>query len=340
MRSMPTNPPYTNRGVTVRNAVPAPLYGPYAPVPVAGPARYRRRRSGGLGALLQGAAIGFAGGALVMSLVAIGLLVFALPPRANVLLLGLDRRPDETTYATRSDTMILATVYPQGHYVGMLSIPRDLYVTQNDGRLDRINTAHFYAELVLPGSGPALAMRAVQLNFGVTVDRYVRLDLAGFVRIIDAMGGIDINVPDPLVDAAYPTYDYGTTTVAFDAGQQHMDGERSLAYARIRHGSSDLQRALRQQMVIEAVFQRLLDPSEWPRLPLVANAVQKSVDTDLSPMDVIRLAPTLLSVGPGNIDRRVIEGDMVEPYTTDNGADVLLPVWAYINPVLRRMFGQ
>jgi LCP family protein required for cell wall assembly len=340
MRSMPINPPYTNRGTTVQSAVPAPSFGPYAPAPLVGPARYRRRRSGGPGAFLQGAVIGFVGGAVVMSLLAVGLFLIPPPPRANILFLGLDRRPDETSYATRSDTMILATVFPQGHYVGMLSIPRDLYVTQNDGSLDRINTAHFYGELALPGSGPAMAMHAVQSNFGVSVNRYVRVDLAGFVRIIDAMGGIDITVPDPLVDDEYPTYDYGTTTVVFDAGPQHMDGERALAYARIRHGSSDLQRAERQQVVIEAVFQRLLEPGAWPRLPLVAIAVQKSVDTDLSPLDVIRLAPTLLWVGPGNIDRRVIEGDMVEPYISDNGADVLLPVWDKINPVLREMFGQ
>jgi polyisoprenyl-teichoic acid--peptidoglycan teichoic acid transferase len=183
-------------------------------------------------------------------------------------------------------------------------------------------------------------MQVVQSNFGVTVNRYVRVDLAGFVRIIDAMGGIDVNVPNPLVDDEYPTYDYGTTTMAFDVGPQHMDGERALAYARIRHGSSDFQRAERQQFVIVAALQRLLQPSAWPRLPLVAAALQQSVNTDLSPLDMARLAPTLLWVGPGNIQRQVIEGDMVQSHTTDAGADVLLPVWDQINPVLKTMFGQ
>src|SRR5205823_8617528 len=138
-----------------------------------------------------------------------------------------------------------------------------------------------YGELVLPGSGPAMAMHVVESNFGVTVNRYVRVDLAGFVRVIDAMGGIDLNVPTPLVDDAYPTYDYGTTTIAFEPGPQHMDGERALAYARIRHGSCDLQRAERQQVVITAALKRLLQPSAWPRLPLVAAAVQQSMSTDL-----------------------------------------------------------
>jgi len=339
MTPMPSNRPYANRPTLVRRVVPAPAYGSDAPIPVARPARYPRRR-GGLGAFVQGWLIGFVGGALVLGLLAVALLVAAPPRRTNILLLGLDHRPDEITTASRTDTMILMTVYPPGRYVGMLSIPRDLYVPQHDGSLDRINTAYYYGELAVTGSGPAMAMRVVRSNFGVTVDRYVRIDFTGFVRIIDAMGGIDINVPDPLFDDEYPTDDYGTTTVTFDAGPQHMDGERALAYARIRHGSSDLQRAARQQLVITAALARLMQPAAWPRLPLVAAAVEQSVGTDLSPLDIIRLAPTLLWVGPGKIDRQVLEGDMVQSYTTDTGADVLLPVWDQINPLLKTMFGQ
>jgi anionic cell wall polymer biosynthesis LytR-Cps2A-Psr (LCP) family protein len=119
-----------------------------------------------------------------------------------------------------------------------------------------------------------------------------------------------------------------------------MDGERALAYARIRHGSSDLQRAERQQRVIAAALARLLSPAAWPRLPLVAAAVARSVRTNLNPLELARLAPTLLRVGPSHIDSRVIEGNMVQGYITEGGADVLLPVWDNINPVLLSMFGQ
>jgi anionic cell wall polymer biosynthesis LytR-Cps2A-Psr (LCP) family protein len=119
-----------------------------------------------------------------------------------------------------------------------------------------------------------------------------------------------------------------------------MDGDQALAYARIRHGSSDLARAERQQRVIQAVFVRLLQPATWVRLPFILVAVSQSLSTDLTPVDVVRLAPTLLLVGPAHIDHVVIEGDMVQQYTTAGGADVLLPLWADINPVLLRMFGQ
>ena len=306
MRTVTNTPPYRNPARPGQPGLPPPLVGTPAGGLVARPARYPRRR-GGLGAFLQGSAIGFFGGALVMSLLVAALLLLAPPGRTNILLLGLDRRPDEETSAVRSDTMILATINPQARYIGMLSIPRDLYVTQPDGGTDRINTAYFFGELAAPGTGPAMALQVVRANFGVSVDGYVRVDLAGFVNVIDALGGIDLNVPDPLVDDEYPTYDYGTTTVEFSAGQQHMDGERALAYARIRHGSSDLQRAERQQRVIVAALQKLLSPLTWPRLPLVGAAVGRSVRTNLNLLEIVRLAPNLLWVGPGHIDSRVTD---------------------------------
>ena len=270
------------------------------------------------------------------------------PPRTNILLLGLDRRPDEKTYVSRTDTMILMTINPAqrtsesrpGPYVGMLSIPRDLFLTLPDGNQNRINTAHFFAEAEAPGSGPEAAMQTVRSNFGVDVPHYVRIDLVGFVKIVDAVGGIEVDVPNPLIDNEYPTYTYGVTTVEFAAGPQHMDGERALAYARIRHGSSDFQRAERQQLVIQALMARLMQPSAWGRLPALLGAIGSSVDTDLTPLELARLAPTVLRVGPSGLDRRVIEGDMVQPYTTEGGGAVQLPVWEKINPVLIEMFGQ
>ena len=311
--------------------VPAPVWPPPAPY---------RRPPNRPAAFLKGVLIGFVPGAILLVLAVVAFALFFPSKRMNILLLGLDRRPQETTYAVRSDTMILTTVDPASRYVGMLSIPRDLWVTLPGGYQNRINAAHVFAEANQPGSGPAAAMETVRSNFGVNVDRYVRLDLAGFVRIVDAMGGIDLTVPAPLVDDEYPTYDYGVQTVVFEAGPQHMDGERALAYARIRHGSSDFQRAARQQLVIRAIMTRLLSPTAWPRLPLVAAAVGQSLDTDMTLVDFLRLAPTLLWVGPAGIDSRVIEGSMVQPFTTEGGASVQLPVWDRINPVLLEMFGQ
>ena len=291
-------------------------------------------------AIVQGFLIGFGTGGVLLLILLASLLLFFPPPRTNILILGLDRRPSEHTTISRTDTMILVTVNSRANYVGMLSIPRDLWLKMPGGFMDRINDAYVYAEIDKPGSGPAASMQAVRSNFGVDVQSYMQVDLAGFVNIVDAMGGVDIIVPQAIIDYAYPTYDYGTTTVSFAAGPQHMNGDQALAYARIRHGSSDLARAVRQQRVIQAVFAQLLRPATWVRLPAILLAVRQSLATDLTPLDVLRLAPTLLLVGPAHIEHVVIEGDMVQPYITAGGADVLLPVWANINPVLLRMFGQ
>lgn len=279
------------------------------------------------------------GGVLAVITLVVGLLLFP-PPRTNILILGVDRRPDEATWATRTDTMILTTINPKDAYVGLLSIPRDLFIQLPDGNWNRINTPHFFAELAAPGTGPQVAMQTVQNNFGVDVHHYVRLDLIGFVRIVDAMGGLDINVPEAVFDDAYPTYDYGTTTVYFEPGQQHMTGEQALAYARVRHFTSDFDRAARQQLVLQAIFRQLLQPATWLRLPQILGAVSESISTDLTLLDLIRLAPTFAEISPDDLDRRVIEGAMVQPFTTDGGASVLLPVWDVINPVLLAMFGQ
>ena len=316
-------------------------YPGYAPQPQPRVIYYpRRRRPNHVAQFIQGYLIGLGGGSMVLC--AFGLAVALLFPlgRTNILILGVDRRPQETTFVTRTDTMILATVYPRENYAGMLSFPRDLWVTLPNGTTGRINTAHFFAEAEETGRGPEAAMNTVRSNFGVDVHRYVRLDLIGFVRIVDAMGGVTIDVPNPLIDYEYPTYDYGTTVVEFQAGRQHMNGEQALAYARIRHGSSDFQRAERQQLVIAALMTQMLKPTTWLRAPLILAAVSEAVDTDVTAVDALRMAPTLLLVGPGGLDSRVIQDQMVQPTTTDGGASVLLPVWEHINPVLLEMFGQ
>lgn len=297
------------------------------------------RRRGGCCSCLSWALAGIVGAVLALAGAAY-LLAHVFPPgRTNILLLGMDRRPGESE-VSRTDTMILSTVYPEADYVGMLSIPRDLYVDVPGVGANRINTAHFFAESNQPGTGPEAAVQTVSQNFGVTLHRYVRIDFEGFVRIVDAMGGMDIDVPHPLIDYEYPTHDYGTMIVEFQAGPQHLTGEQALAYARIRHGSSDFKRAERQQLVIQALVAQALKPDTLFRLPAVVDAVRSSVTTDLSAVELLRLSPTLLRASPFAWDRRVIQGEMVQPYTTPAGAAVQLPVWEKINPVLMEMFGE
>jgi len=258
-------------------------------------------------------------------------------PRTNVLILGLDRRPGQGS-VVRSDTMMLMTVYPAGPRVALLSIPRDLYVAIPGHGTSRINTAHFWGENEAEGSGPALAAQTVAQSFGVPVHQYVRVDFDGFRAIVDAVGGVDVVVEKAIVDNAYPTEDYGTMRIEIPAGPQRMDGETALRYARSRHGSSDFDRAERQQQILIALARRLLKRAAWPNLPTVIQIIMEDVETDLTIQDMLLMAPTIYRVGPDRIEHEVIDREMTEPWTTPSGGAVLLPRWEVLHLVVQDLF--
>lgn len=304
-----------------------------------GRSAYRRRRPGyRRSSCLRFAVMLFL--SIAVGLAASGYVLWQLSktlPRTNLLILGLDRRPGEG-YVVRSDTIVLTTVYPPDARIGLLSIPRDLYVDIPGQGSSRINTAHFWGENDAQGNGPRLAMQTVALNFGVAMDHYVRVDFAGFRAVVDAVGGIDIDVETAIVDDAYPTADYGTMRIEIPAGPQRMDGETALRYARTRHGFSDFYRAQRQQKVLVALAHRLLEPKVWPRLPAFYLAVMNNVDTDLTGKDLVLMAPTLYRAGPDGIEHHVVDYEMTQPWTTPNGGAVLLPRWEVIHPLMQELF--
>ena len=173
---------------------------------------------------------------------------WSLGERVNILLMGVDRRPEEKMDdPVRTDTMMVVSIDPNTHTASMLGIPRDLWVPiplPNNGVLhDRINTANVYGVMRnLPGGGAQLAKDTVSYNLGVKIHYFLMIDFQGFRNIIDALGGIDVYLDKPLVDYEYPTDNYGYMTVSIPAGNQHLDGERALQYARSRHSDSDFGR--------------------------------------------------------------------------------------------------
>ena len=185
-------------------------------------ARHRRRRSCLptliLAVLCTIAVLG------ALALTAYAALMWIVPhSRVNTLILGIDRRPGQG-YVVRTDTVVLATIDSRSPSVGLLSVPRDLYVDIPGYGANRINTAHFWGENESAGNGPGLAMATVVANFGIPVHHYLRIDFDGFRAIIDAVGGIDIMVDEAIVDDAYPTSDYGTIHIEISEGLQHLDG--------------------------------------------------------------------------------------------------------------------
>lgn len=238
----------------------------------------------------------------------------------------------------RADTVMVVTANPGSPNLGLLSIPRDLYLLIPDQGENRINTAHVFGELDHAGGGPERTAAAIVHNFGVPIDAWVRIDFNGFEAVVDALGGITLDVPKPLIDEAYPTEDYGTMVITIPAGTQWMDGRTALQYARSRHSSSDFDRAARQQAVVEALLRRLLQPTAWPRLPDLYQAYREAVETDLTFVQLARLGLTVLRVGPDGLDRLVIDQEMVIPTTTPAGASVLMPRWELIKPAVDQLF--
>jgi LCP family protein required for cell wall assembly len=245
--------------------------------------------------------------------------------RTNILILGIDRTPEGTALG-RTDTMILTTINPFDATIGMLSIPRDLWVQLPNGQHNRINTAHFFAENLEPGSGPDAAKDVVQGNFGVDVHYYVRFQFEAFVSFVDAIEGIPIELQEAI--AGYP------------AGDHLLTGEQALAFVRDRMGTDDFFRMTQGQLFIKALLDQLIKPESWIQSPGAILRLITSIDTDLPIWLWPRLGFSSLRAGGDGLDLRLISRDMTSGFVTLDGAQVLAPDWSRINPVLMEMFGQ
>ncbi|MBN1265226.1 MAG: LCP family protein [Anaerolineales bacterium] len=263
---------------------------------------------------------------LILLLTITSLLYLLFPMHTNMLVLGLDRAP-EGTDASRTDTNILISVIPLQPTVNMLSIPRDLWVPIPDVGENRINTAHYFAELSQPGSGPQAALETVRVNFGVTVHYYARIRFDGLQDMVNSMGGVTIDLP--------------TAMSGYDAGKHQLNGEQALAFARNRQGSDDFFRMQRGQLLITSVMIKLANPVNWIYLPAVFRAAFQSTDTNIPIWQMPRLGLALFrAVLSNTLNTQTITRDMVTPFTTNQGANVLLPDWAAINPLIAEMFGR
>lgn len=224
---------------------------------------------------------------------------------ANVLLVGVDEREGFPGEGVRGDTLILARLDAPGRWASLLSIPRDTETGVADLGLTKINVAYGqgYAraeELYGPGvtpqeGGMALAAETVEQFLqldrrGMSVDFMATVNFAGFEGVIDALGGITVDVPRYIRDDAYPTEDFGVMTVEFQPGSQRMDGETALIYARTRHGDSDFGRAERQQQVIRAILKEFQGKS-WIGKAFAVPALLRAVGGEEGARPVVTTMP-------------------------------------------------
>jgi len=277
----------------------------------------------------------------------------------NVLIVGVDERPDHPEEGVRSDTLIVAHLDTFGRWASLLSIPRDSRVDVRGIGQTKINVAYGqgyadaearYGSGTTPQQGGmALAAQTVEQFLGLPargqrIDYVAQINFDGFAKIIDALGGITIDVPKLIVDDEYPTPDFGTRHIEFQPGVQHMDGATALIYARTRHADSDFDRGARQQQVMRAIVDELRKRGKLGQvlmIPRLLDGLNGSVTTTLpiARLDVLAGLGWLASgIDPSQIGQVRISPETAPNYQED-GSDL---VWdpndirAVVNTFLTR----
>ena len=226
----------------------------------------------------------------------------------NVLVLGVDREIGSKTPVsdTRTDTMMVVQVDPGTGGIRLLSIPRDLLVEVAPGKEDRINTAYEHG-------GARNAVQVVESFAGIPIDHYAVVNFKGFKEVVNAMGGVKLNVEEGFPEKWH-----------MPPGIQTLNGNKALFYARYRGTpGGDLDRIRHQQQMVAALRSQLLKWSTIPKLPKMVGLLEKSVQTDMGTADALTVGKTLVEKGRGAPMTAVqLKGT---PETRKNGDKVLIP---------------
>jgi LCP family protein required for cell wall assembly len=201
--------------------------------------------------------------------------------QVNILFLGVDNREKDVT--PRSDTMLLLSINPDTRRASLLSIMRDTYVNVPSHGKNKINTAFAIG-------GPNLAVKTVEDFLRIPVQYYVVTDFKGFEGIVDAIGGVDLNVEIPMAHADDGVYD-----IRLKQGMQHLNGKEALQYVRYRGDArADFARTERQRKFVKAVIQELKTPLTLVRFPSMLQSAEPYVQTNMDTSDIMRLSTGLL----------------------------------------------
>ena len=227
----------------------------------------------------------------------IGATFFKKHQVVHVMLLGVDRRADDVG---RSDTLMVASLDETNGKGSLLSIPRDTRVKIEGNGYDKINHAYAYG-------GHKLSQNAVETLLGVPMEHYVLIDTKAFERIIDAIGGVDIDVEKRMYYED-PWDDNGGLVIDLYPGEQHLDGEEAIQYVRYRDGEGDIGRIGRQQKFMQAVLAQVISPQILPRLPDLVEEVGKALETDMSLAELLGFARQLKQVHDNGVTAQMVPG--------------------------------
>jgi LCP family protein required for cell wall assembly len=281
--------------------------------------------------------------------------------RTNLLIMGYGGGNHDG--ANLTDSLLVVSLMPQSHHTSLISVPRDLWIQYppNSGQYTKINSVYALASNngQTPKSGGNAAAQKVSLVTGLDVKYWLTIDFSGFEKVIDAIGGIDVYVPDSF-NACYPKNDNAAIDpswikIQFNKGMQHMNGARAIMYARAREpvevcgkGTSenlaeltDFARSARQQIIIKAALAKVKQMSTWPHLFNAMDALQHTIYTNMSFADLSEFALKMDLNDPHTPHIGLSNQNVLMDSTSNDGQYILLPAngnWnaipAYINQQL------
>ena len=267
--------------------------------------------------------------------------------RLTVLVMGSDEDTGrgETLYSSQMDMIMLFSLDPATHGASILSVPRDLFMPlPGKPNMQQINTVVMLGELDQQGTGTKLLMQTLQYNLGIPINNYAVISFPIVTTLIDAVGGVDINVPVAIDDPLFPGPNFTYDPLYIPAGMVHMDGTLALKYARTRHDNSDFQRTLRQQQILLAVREKVMRLNMLPQLiqqaPSMWTQLQGNFSTDLSLGELLSLITYARGIDPSAIHHASIDGQYVLPIQTDNGDTILTPDRAKLADLMTSIFGK
>jgi polyisoprenyl-teichoic acid--peptidoglycan teichoic acid transferase len=254
----------------------------------------------------------------------------------NILILGSDRRPRTPNW--RTDVIMIVVMDLDNGRAGVISIPRDVYIDKiPNHKPNRVNVIDYLGERDDPdGGGPALLASILEKNMGIPIHHYLRFDFESFKKVVDALGGLEINVDCPVSD--YLPED--NVRLALRPGVHRLDGKQALAYVRTRRQGGDLERSRRQQRVIWAVRDQIRNENMITRVPALYAALHDSVQTDVGLVSAIRFVRFALALKEADVHGLVLTSPDLIRAGWRGGMSVFIADWPKIATQVQTIFDR
>lgn len=221
----------------------------------------------------------------------------ASPRTTEIMVMGVDPRTEDTG---RSDTLLLVSLDTEAKRASVFSIPRDTRVEMEQGAYEKINHAYAYG-------GHEYTKALLEKLLATSLDGYVLVDIHAFERMIDAVGGVDIEVEKRMYYED-PWDEDGGLVIDLQPGEQHLDGEHAMQYVRFRDEEGDIGRVARQQKFVQALLERVASPEVIPHLGEIVRELSSVIKTDIESGDLVRYVTMLPEIKSNGVTSHVLPG--------------------------------